>query len=80
MIDPLQLINPFHYVSKATYSSFWTMLFNTVLRGIGAKICAVGSLILAYWLFARRDNFMWFIIFYIVSAIFTFGGSIIGRF
>lgn len=79
MIDPLQLINPFHYVSKTSYTSFWTMMFKTALNGIGAKIGAVISLYLAYWLFVRRDNFMWFIIFYIIAAAFAFGGSLIAK-
>lgn len=71
------LINPLHWISLESYSSFWLMLFNTVLQGFVARLLGMTFLFLAFWLGVRRQRPRVGFVCFVLCVIITFGASFI---
>ncbi|GEM_PF-4243681 len=71
----IEIFNPLHYVSSEKWTVVWQHLFHTAFLGVGAKILSGVSLILAFWLIARKDNLGGFIGFLLIAIFFAYFGG-----
>jgi ABC-type Fe3+ transport system permease subunit len=71
-----ELFNPFYYVDKGTYLSFWERLLSTVFLGFWAKLIAVVFFVLALWVGIRRQRLRFAALFYFLSFLTAYGGGI----
>jgi hypothetical protein len=76
----IDFLNPLRYFSVGAYSSFWAVLFATVLKGLGARIISGACLVLAFWMLTRRENIPGFIVFLFLSLIFAYTGGVLSLF
>ncbi|AEA33613.1 hypothetical protein Hipma_0643 [Hippea maritima DSM 10411] len=74
----LDFLNPLSHMSPEKYSSFITMLFATIFRGVGAKILSVAFFALAFWMLFRRENVQAFVSFLLISLFFAYSGGLLG--
>ena len=70
-------LDPTKHVSQEKYLEFWQVLFSTVLQGVWAKVLASAALFLAFWFGVRKQQFMMGIVFFFISILFAYGGTIL---
>lgn len=71
----LNYLDPTRWFGSGNYQNFWNVAFHTILFGAGAKIVSVIFLLFGFWLLARRENIIGFIMFVIMSFIFAYFGG-----
>ncbi len=74
----LTFLNPLSHMSAGHYSSFLSILFDTMLKGLGAKIFSVTAFIIAFWSLFRRENMQAFVMLLLVSLFFAYFSGIFG--
>jgi len=71
-------LNPLTHFTEAGYVSIWTMLFNTLLNGMWARLFAAAFLVLAFWFGVYRRLFGLGIILFTLCIVITYLGGVIG--
>ena len=73
----LKYLDPTYWLGSGAYASWWLYAFHTFLFGIGAKFMSVFLLLFGFWLLARRENIVGFIVSVLFSFIFAYTGGIL---
>lgn len=76
MLKNSSFLNPLHYVSANAYTHFWTILFNSALKGIGAILLSIICFIISLWFQWRKEDYILFIVFFGFALFFAYAGSI----
>ena len=71
------IFNPFNYVNPDEYAHFWQYLFATFLHGFWARLIASLSIIFSFWFGVYRRRLALGIIFFVISFVFTYLGSLL---
>lgn len=73
----LRYLDPTYWFGAGTYTHWWQYAFRTFLFGVGAKFMSIFLLLFGFWLLARRENIVGFIISVLFSFIFAYTGGIL---
>ncbi len=71
------IFNPFNYVDPDRYAHLWQYLFASLLHGFWARLIAFLSITFSFWFGVYRRRLALGIIFFVLSFLFTYMGSLI---
>ncbi len=73
----LKYLDPTYWFGANGYAGFWQHAFHTFLFGAGAKFMSIILLLLGFWLLARRENVMGFVMAVLLSFFFAYTGGLL---